>query len=158
MGNLYTAEATSQNSALTNVASRVTDGSTISGSTRSFRVTHTSATDDEADDVLYLVKLPTGARLDPYSLKAFAAGDAGTVYAIDAVGDLADPDRYSSTSVDLGGGAAAFEFTPNATAVSADYQVGDDAADTGWITATLHTMTSPAATTIVFTGNYSLAN
>lgn len=143
MADIYTTEATSQNSALTNAASRVVDGTQISGNIRGFRVTRVVAS-DATSDVLYLIKLEKGDRLLPESLRVYCDVPAGTAYNIATVGDLADADRYSATGLNISAGGY-FAFTPAVTGPVNDYQVMDAAADTGWLTATLGTVTGPTA-------------
>ena len=161
MSDIYTTEGQSQSNSETNIASRVSDGSKVSGVVRHFVATRVvEDTGDGADttaDVLSIIKLPVGARVIPDSLRVYA-DDPGTTYEIDTIGDLADPDRYSATQIVASAGGY-FAVTPAVTGPVNDYQVGDDAADTGWLTATLGTVASPTdGADITFTGSYSLAN
>ncbi len=159
MSDIYTTEAQSQEDAATNVASRVTDGGKTGSQLRYFRATRvvgTTAT-DASTNVLSIIKLPDGARVLPETLKVFC-DDPGIAYTIDSIGDLADADRYASTDMDIKAGGY-FSATPLVTGVVNDYKVGDDATDTGWLTATLGTVTTPAAAAdITFTGQYSIQN
>jgi len=159
MANIYSTEGQSQSDAETNIASRVSDGSKVSGVIRHFVATRVigTGTTDATSDVLYLAKLPNGARVIPESIRVYA-DNPGTAYNIATIGDLADADRYDATGIDISAGGY-FSATPAVTGPVNDYQVGDDAADTGWLTATLGTVTTPTADAdITFTGSYSLAN
>lgn len=154
MANIYTTEGQSQLDAETNQAARVADGSKLSGDVMSFNVSRVIAS-DASSDVLYLIKLPDGARVLPHTLTVYA-DNPGTAYNLASVGDLADADRYSATSEDISAGGV-FALTAAVTGPVNDYKVGDDAADTGWITATLGTVTSASAgADITVTGQYVL--
>lgn len=159
MANTYTTEAQSQSDAETNISSRVSDGSKVSGAIRHFVATRVINTDDTdaTADVLHIIKLPNGARVIPDSLRVYA-DNPGTTLQIDTIGDLADADRYSATQIVASAGGY-FAVTPAVTGPVNDYQVGDAAADTGWITATLGTVASgTTGADVTFTGSYSLAN
>ena len=156
MADLYTAEAQNQSDAATSQASRVEDSTLTGGKEVRFRVTHTTAATDAANDVLYLLQLPKDAVLNRETIRCIAASTPGTAYNIDAIGDLADADRYCATALDMGGGGF---FTPTPAATTPKYKARTDAADTGWVTATLHTLTSiTAGAEIVFTGTYTIRN
>lgn len=155
MATIYTTEGSSQNDAATNVADRVSDGGKTGAQVRAFRATRIIASDDDAD-VLHIIKLPEGARVIPESLAIYCE-DPGTAYNIASVGDLADADRYSgATDISAGG---YFALTPVVTGPQNDYKVGDAATDTGWLTATLGTITTQTDDNVItFTGQYSVQN
>ena len=159
MADIYTTEAQSQLDAETNMADRVKEGTKISGNVVDFiaqRVIDTADTDSSAD-VLHIIKLPVGARVLPHTLNAYT-DDPGTSYVIDSFGDLADANRYIDADTTI---TAAGRVTMGAAVETGpldDYRVGDDAADTGWLTATLGAVTATAGKKITFVGQYVIKN
>ena len=154
MATVYTTEAQSQVNAALDQGDRIADGSKISGDVLSFNVSRVIAS-EASSDTLYLIKLPDGARVLPHTLTVYA-DNPGTAYNIASVGDNADADRYSATSENISAGGV-FALTAAVTGPVNDYKVGDDAADDGWITATLGTVTSATAgADVTITGQYVL--
>ena len=129
MANFYSDIATAQNNALTKFGDHNQDGGLVSGELRTARATYELLGTEAATDFIYLCKLPKGARVRP-DLCRIVCADPGTTLVVN-IGDLADADRYAS-AVDISAGGS-FAFDELTTAPLADYQVGDTAADTGWI-------------------------
>jgi hypothetical protein len=112
----------------------------ISGDLKFARATHTVAA-EAATDFIYVCKLPLGSRVLPHlcNIVCAAPGDAYTIN----VGDLHDPDRYGS-AIDIKAGGS-FALDELVTGPIADYKVGDNAADPGWIVIDPTAITNPTA-------------
>lgn len=148
MANYYTTYATSQNSALTD-QSAAPNFRQAGGSVVHVDVT-VALTALTTSDVLYLYKLPAGARLLP-NLCSVDYGDPGDALTGN-VGDEADTDRYAA-SLAFGNAAGRKEFSENkgAAFLTPFTQTG-----ASWLTFTPTTVTSFAAHTQTWHLAYTL--
>lgn len=110
MANLATAEYTKQISP--NPKDRL-PGTETSSPLRWMRARYTSTGAEAAADVLYICKLPIGARVVPHLIRVSCEAMGGTGTTLATIGDLVDADRYSATAVTLTS-AANLAVTPTA--------------------------------------------
>lgn len=153
MAIFYSDIADAQNSSSSQYGNAAPTPGLVSGDLKIARATVTLEATETASDLLYLVKLPEGVRVLPH-LCNIVCDDPGTTLTGN-LGDLADADRYGS-AIALGAGGS-FALDELLTAPKADYKVGDDADDTGWIVfdpTTVDALTANAK--LVFTIVYSM--
>jgi hypothetical protein len=109
--------------------------------------TLTAGTDEAADDLIYICKIPAGCRVRP-DLCKIVAEDPGTAFniatigveAVDGTTTLNDVDQVS-TAIDISAGGA-FDL---AYAAQVDGLTGVTATKDMWLIATLGTITAPTA-------------
>jgi hypothetical protein len=150
MANYYTTYATSQNSALTD-QSASPNVRQNGGTVQHIDVT-VALTALTTSDVLYLFKLPAGARLLP-NLCSVDYGDPGDALTGN-IGDEADTDRYGA-ALALGNAAGRKEFSEAGTKGAA-FLTPFTQTGASWLTFTPTTVTSFAAHTQTWHLAYTL--
>ncbi len=154
MADFYSNVGTTQNTALTQGGTRVSNGFKLSGVLQMARVSYALAGTETTNDTLYLARLPKGSVIVP-KLCVVECDDPGTTLTID-VGYLYDDgtknvDEYADGLVLSAGGD--FVFSDGGTVAASQltpYQLTADA----WITVTpaaVDTLTASADLTFLLT-------
>ena len=120
------------------------EGRDMSGKLRVTRVTETFGTDHDDGDIVYLCKLPKGAKVLA-ALSYLITDGSCTQGAVD-IGDSSDDDRYASALSLATAGKVAFDEL-----VTGDGYVIGTATDDDIIIATVETADVDVATVVVFT-------
>jgi hypothetical protein len=140
MATLYSAVAAKQNSPS---GKTPLDARDVLPDFKRIRYTYTFTGAEVANDVIYIVKLPAGTRIQPRNSEVYGDAVAGT--ATITVGDHSavtglalDADRYSTS---LNVAAAGWDVFTGGAAEAAPFETTVET----WITATLATLVTPVA-------------
>lgn len=134
MADHYSDTGTRQNTALSQAGKLVKDGSLVTGDLKVATATHTVTASDATNDVIYMVRLPVGARII-WSLSNIENDDAGTTYTA-KVGIVGDDDA-GGTGYALG--TAGNNFLTSAAVQSTALT------DNTWVIVTATSVSTPTA-------------